>query len=104
GRHVVQQQVQVLQRQASDINNTKSLPGGKLPKPVTVKLTDENGKPQTYTINRREDLMKLNGKVLSTKTTLGLEQTFRLRVEDIGGKNYRVFYETNKLEHHHHHH
>ncbi|CPN65433.1 adhesin [Bordetella pertussis] len=96
GRHVVQQQVQVLQRQASDINNTKSLPGGKLPKPVTVKLTDENGKPQTYTINRREDLMKLNGKVLSTKTTLGLEQTFRLRVEDIGGKNYRVFYETNK--------
>ncbi|CFP68094.1 filamentous hemagglutinin/adhesin [Bordetella pertussis] len=40
--------------------------------------------------------MKLNGKVLSTKTTLGLEQTFRLRVEDIGGKNYRVFYETNK--------
>lgn len=31
GRHVVQQQVQVLQRQASDINNTKSLPGGSCP-------------------------------------------------------------------------
>jgi len=96
GRYVVQQQVQVLQRQASEINNTKSLPGGKLPKPVIVKLADENGKPQTLTINRREDLMKLNGKVLSTKTTQGLEQTFRLRVEDVGGKNYRVFYETNK--------
>ncbi|OZI75238.1 adhesin [Bordetella genomosp. 12] len=94
GRYAVQEQVKVAQKQVSEINLMKDM-GGKLAKPVTLTFTGPNG-PETITITRREQLMKLDGKVLTSKPAQGAEQKFLLKVEDVGGKNYRISYKTAK--------
>ncbi|EXX94301.1 filamentous hemagglutinin family N-terminal domain protein [Bordetella holmesii 1058] len=94
GRYAVQEQVKVAQKQVSEINLMKDV-GGKLAKPVTLTFTGPNG-PETVTITRREQLMKLDGKLLTSKPAQGAEQKFLLKVEDVGGKNYRISYRTAK--------
>lgn len=94
GRYAVQEQVKMAQKLVSEMNQMKDIKG-KLAKPFTFKFTGPNG-PESITITKREQLMALDGKELTSNPSQGAPQKFRLKVEDVGGKNYRVSYKTAK--------
>ncbi|MFU2068140.1 hemagglutinin repeat-containing protein [Bordetella hinzii] len=94
GRYAVQEQVKVAQKLVAEMNQMKDVKG-KLAKPVTLTFTGPEG-PQTITITKREQLLKLDGKVLTSSPAQGAPQKFLLKIEDVGGKNYRVTYKTAK--------
>lgn len=90
GRYEVQKQVKVAQNLVSKINLMQDV-RGKLKEPVTLTFETPDG-PRTVKITRREQVMNLNNMVINSKPAQGPMQRFKIHVEDVGGKNYRLSY------------
>ncbi|MGE8604925.1 hemagglutinin repeat-containing protein, partial [Bordetella trematum] len=92
GRYEVQKQVKVAQNQVAKINLMQDV-RGKLKEPVTLTFETPDG-PKTFTITKRDQVMNLNNLVVKSKPAQGPLQRFKIHVEDVGGKNYRLTYRT----------
>ncbi|WP_171962327.1 two-partner secretion domain-containing protein [Bordetella trematum] len=92
GRYEVQKQVKVAQTLVSKINLMQDV-RGKLKEPVTLTFETPDG-PKTFKITKREQVMNLNNMVVKSKPAQGPMQRFKIHVEDVGGKNYRLTYRT----------
>lgn len=92
GRYEVQKQVKVAQSQVAKINQMQDV-RGKLKEPVTLTFETPDG-PKTFTITKRDQVMNLNNLVVKSKPPQGPLQRFKIHVEDVGGKNYRLTYRT----------